>query len=109
MLAHVGLAAGDRNDAVGCDRIPYAGIETAGCGEGFVRAEQAGNGGIAERETRGRGADKERAPAQIGRLAEDIVLGDFDMRIHVALRSLPALEAVRISEAARMIAFWMRE
>jgi hypothetical protein len=31
------------------------------------------------------------------------------MIIHVALRSVPALEAVRISEAARMIAFWMRE
>jgi hypothetical protein len=27
------------------------------------------------------------------------------MRLHVALRSLPALEAVRISDAARMIAF----
>jgi hypothetical protein len=27
------------------------------------------------------------------------------VRIHVALRSVPALEAVRISDAARMIAF----
>ena len=46
---------------------------------------------------------------KIGRFAKDVVLGDFHMRIHVALRSLPALEAVRISEAARMIAFWIRE
>jgi hypothetical protein len=32
-------------------------------------------------------------------------LRDFHVRIHVALRSVPAFEAVRISEAARMIAF----
>ena len=32
----------------------------------------------------------------------------FDVRIHVAPLDLP-LDAVRISEAARMIAFWMRE
>jgi hypothetical protein len=29
--------------------------------------------------------------------------------IHVALRSVPALEAWRMSAAARMIAFWIRE
>jgi hypothetical protein len=29
--------------------------------------------------------------------------------IHVGLRSLPPTEAVRISVAARMIAFWIRE
>jgi len=27
----------------------------------------------------------------------------------VGLRSVPAFEAVRISDAARMIAFWIRE
>ena len=101
MLAHVGLAAGDRDDPVRRDRIPDAGIEIGGCGERLVGAEQAGNGGIAEREARGGGADEERAAAEIGGLA----LGDFHVRIHVALRSVPALEAVRISEAARMIAF----
>ena len=75
-------------------------------GERLIGAEQAGNGGIAEREAGGGGADQERAAAEIGGLA---AVGDFHVRIHVALRSVPALEAVRISEAARMIAFWMRE
>ena len=61
----------------------------------------AGNGGIAEHEAGGGGADQERAAAEIGGFA----VGDFHVRIHVALRSVPALEAVRISDAARMIAF----
>ena len=104
MLAHVGFAAGDRDDAVRRDRVPDAGIEIAGCGERLVGAEQAGNGRIAERETCGGGADEERAAAEISGLA----LRDFHVRIHVALRSV-AVDAVRISEAARMIAFWMRE
>ena len=108
MLAHVGLAAGDRDDPVRRDRIPDAGIEIGGRGgERLIGAEHAGNGGIAERETGGGGADEERAAAEIGGLAMTF-LGDFHVRIHVALRSV-AVDAVRISEAARMIAFWMRE
>ena len=87
------------------NRVPDAGIEVAGCGERLVGAEQAGNCGIAERETCGGGADEERAAAEIGGLA---LSGDFHVRIHVALRSV-AVDAVRISEAARMMAFWMRE
>ena len=43
VLAHVGLAAGDRDDPVRRDRIPDAGIEIGGCGERLVGAEQAGN------------------------------------------------------------------
>ena len=58
---------------------------------GGVLIDDAGRGGSYE----------ERAAAKIGGL----VLGDFHVRIHVALRSVPAFEAVRISEAARMIAF----
>ncbi len=105
MLAHVGLAAGDRDNPVRRDRIPDTGIEIAGSGERLVGAEQAWNSRIAERETCGGGSDEERAAAQIRRLG----LGNFHVRIHVALRSVPAFEAVRISDAARMIAFWMRE
>jgi hypothetical protein len=30
------------------------------------------------------------------------------MRVHVGLRSFEAFDAVRMSAAARMIAFWMR-
>ena len=105
MLTHVGLAAGDRDDPVRRDRIPDAGIEIGGCGQRLVGAEHAGNGGIAEREAGGGGADEERAAAEIGGFAAGDTLGDFHVRIHVALRSVPALEAVRISEAARMIAF----
>ena len=56
-----------------------------------------------------RGAHEEMAAAQIGRVGlTDPGLVDFHMAVHVALRS-PALEAVRISDAARMIAFWIRE
>ena len=47
------------------------------------------------------GAAEGRSAAEIGRLAP----GDFHVLIHVALRSVPALESVRISVAARMIAF----
>ena len=65
------------------------------------RLIDAGDGGIAEHEAGGSGADQERAAAEIGGRA----VGDFHVRIHVALRSVPALEAVRISDAARMIAF----
>ena len=72
----------------------------------LVGAEQAGNGGVAERETRGGGADEERAAAEIGGLA---FLFDFHVLVHVGLRSVPALDAVRMSAAARMMAFWMRE
>ena len=36
MLAHVGLAAGDGNDAVRRDRIPHARIEVAGRRKGLV-------------------------------------------------------------------------
>ena len=43
----------------------------------LIGAEQAGNGGIAERETRGGGADEERAAAEIGGLA---ILRDFHVR-----------------------------
>ena len=50
------------------DRIPDAGIEIAGGGERLIGAEQAGDGGIAERETGGGGADQERAAAEIGGL-----------------------------------------
>ena len=105
MLAHVGLAAGHRDDAVGRDRVPDAGIEIAGRGEGLIGAQQAGNGGIAKREACGGGADQERAAAEIG----DFAGWGFHVRIHVALRSVPAADAVRISVAARMIAFWIRE
>ncbi len=87
------------------DRIPDTGIETAGGGEGLIGAEQSGDGGIAERKAGGGGADQERTAAEIGRL----VRADFHVRVHVALRSVPAFDAVRISEAARMIAFWIRE
>jgi hypothetical protein len=31
------------------------------------------------------------------------------MLVHVGLRSVEVVEAVRISDAARMIAFWIRE
>ncbi len=74
-----------------------------GC-EGLIATEQARNGGIAERQTGRSGSDEEGATAEIGGLA----LRDFHVLIHVGLRS-PALDAVRISAAARMIAFWMRE
>jgi len=43
MLAHVGFAACDRDDAVRRNRVPDAGIEVAGCGERLVGAEQARN------------------------------------------------------------------
>src|ERR1700730_8557593 len=53
-----------------------------------------------------------RAPAIAATAAGQI--GGLDVRhfhvaIHVGLRSLPAADAVRISDAARMIAFWIRE
>ena len=104
VLAHVGLAAGDRDNSVRRDRVPHARIEIAGGGERLIGAEQTGNRRIAEREAGGGGTDEERTAAEIGGLA----LGDFHVRIHVGLRS-PALDAVRMSAAARMIAFWMRE
>ena len=44
------------------------GSKLAGCGERLVGAEHAGNGGIAEREACGGGADEERAAAEIGGL-----------------------------------------
>ena len=91
----------DATQAVG--KVPVD-VEKSGV-ERLVGAEQARNSGIAERKTCGGGSDEERAAAQIRRLG----LGNFHVRIHVALRSVPAFEAVRISEAARMIAFWMRE
>src|SRR5713226_5843021 len=47
------------------------------------------------------------APTKPGTAVDDI-LDDLHVRIHVALRSVE-VDAVRISEAARMIAFWMRE
>ena len=105
MLAHIGLAAGHRDQAIGPDRVPDAGIEIGGCRQRLIGAEQAGNRGIAERETCGGGADQERAAAEIGGFAGNV----FHVRIHVGLRSVPALDAVRMSAAARMIAFWMRE
>ena len=105
MLAHVGLAACDRDNPVGCDRIPDAGIEIPGGGERLIRAEKPRNGGIAKREAGGSTADEERAAAEVGGLAVGTVVSDIHVRVHVALRSVPALEAVRISEAALMIAF----
>ncbi len=99
MLTHIGLAAGHRDEAVGTDRIPGRWFEVRGRGQSLV---DAGNGGITEHEACRGGANQERAAAEIGGR-------DFHVRIHVALRSVPALEAVRISDAARMIAFWMRE
>ena len=99
MLTHIGLAACHGDEAVGTRS------NTRSMGSKFGRRGQclvdAGNGGIAEHEAGGGGADQERAAAEIGGRAG----GDFHVRIHVALRSVPALEAVRISEAARMIAF----
>ena len=83
------------------------GSKLAGCSQRLVGAEQAGNGGVAERKTGGGGADEERAAAEIGGL--DVFFGDFHVLVHVGLRSVPALDAVRMSAAARMIAFWMRE
>ncbi len=109
MLAHVGLAAGHGDDAVGTNRVPDAGIEIACGGQRLIGAQQTGHGRITERKAGGGGADQERAAAEIGGYASHFVLCDFHVRIHVALRSVPALEAVRISDAARMIAFWMRE
>ena len=44
------------------------GSKLAGCGQRLIGAEQAGNGGVAERKTRGGGADEERAAAEIGGL-----------------------------------------
>ena len=90
----------------GRDRVPDAGIEIGRRSQRLVGAEQAGNGGIAERKTGGGGADQERAAAEIGGLD---VACDFHVLVHVGLRSVPALDAVRMSAAARMIAFWMRE
>ena len=69
MLAHIGLAAGHGDDAVGPDRVPDAGIEIAGGGERLIGAQQARHGGIAEREAGGGGADQERAAAEIGGFA----------------------------------------
>ena len=119
MLAHVGLAAGDRDDAVGRDRVPDAGIEIGWRGERRIGAEQAGNGGIAEREAGGGGADQERAAAEIGGFAES---GGFHVRIHVALRSVAGgrrahfgggahdrLLDPRIGHAAAEIAVHMRD
>ena len=103
VLAHVGLATGHRDDAVGSDRVPDARLEIARCcGQCTVRARYRR---IAEHQTGCRGADQERAAAQIGGLD----FGDFHVAIHVGLRSVAALEAVRMSEAARRIAFWIRE
>jgi hypothetical protein len=68
VLAHVGFAACDRDNAVRRNRVPDAGIEIAGCGERLVGAEQTGNRGIAERKTCGGGTDEERAAAEISGL-----------------------------------------
>src|SRR3569833_1026683 len=95
VLAHVGLAAGHRDETIGRDREPVAGFESGRRGQGLI---DAGNTGIAEHEAGGGGADQERAAAELGGR-------DFHVRIHVALRSVPELDAVRISDAARMIAF----
>ena len=100
-----GLAAGHGDDPVGSDRVPDAGIEIAGRSQRLVGAEQTRNGGVTERKARGGGADEERAAAEIGRLG----CHRLDMLIHVGLRSLPEADAVRISVAARIIAFWIRE
>src|SRR5437762_14204480 len=101
MCWHVGLAAGDGDNPVRRDGIPDARIEITCCGERLVGAEHAGDAGIAECEACGGGANEERAAAEIGGLD---IAGDFHVRIHVAVRSVP-VEAVRISDAARMIAF----
>ncbi len=91
--------------------IPSGAIEYQTLGSKLLAAANAWSAPrdrteIAERQARGGRSDEEGAAAEI---AIDDILGDFHVRIHVALRSVPALEAVRISEAARMIAFWMRE
>ena len=67
VLAHVGLAAGHGDEPVGRDRVPDAGIEIGRRGRG-QRAVETRNGGIAEREAGGGGADQERAAAEVGGL-----------------------------------------
>ncbi len=108
MLAHIGFAACDRDNPVRRNRVPDAGIEVASCGERLISAEQSGNRGVTQGKPCGGGADQERTAAEIGGFAIGDILGDFHVGIHVALRSVAA-DAVRISEAARMMAFWMRE
>ncbi len=103
VLAHVGLAAGHGDEAIRRDRIPDARLEIGG--RSRRRRIDPGDAGIAEHEA-GRGsADEEGAAAEIGRRGGDVL----DVLVHVGLRSLEAVDAVRISDAARMIAFWIRE
>ena len=64
------------------------------------RAVQTRNGGIAERKAGRSGADQEGTAGEIG-----VHFRNFHVTVHVGLRSEDALEAVRISDAARMIAF----
>ena len=82
--------------------------QTLGSKFGGSRSERfadSGHAGIAEHEAGGGGADQEGAAAEICRLGRDVL----HVLVHVGLRSLPAADAVRISVAARMIAFWIRE
>src|SRR5262249_58960588 len=99
---HVGLATGHSDEAIRPDRIPDAGIKARRGGERLV---DAGHGGIAEHEAGGCGADEEGTAAEGGGHA----VRGVHVLIHVGLRSVPVLEAVRMSAAARMIAFWIRE
>lgn len=102
MLAHVGLAAGHGDETVRRDRIPDARLEVRRRSKRFADARHAG---VAEHEAGRGGADEEGAATEIGRPGGDVV----HVLIHVGLRSLPEADAVRISVAARMIAFWIRE
>ena len=68
----------------------------------FARVSEAG---IAEHEAGCSGADQEGTAAEVGRLGSEV----FHVLVHVALRSDPEADAVRMSDAARMMAFWIRE
>ena len=103
MLAHIRLAASHGDETIGRDRVPDARFEIGGCGR-RERLIDAG-AGIAEHEAGCSGADQEGTAAEVGRLGSEV----FHVLVHVALRSDPEADAVRMSDAARMMAFWIRE
>ena len=105
VLAHVGLAAGDRDDV----RPARSSTRRWDRNWPVRRMPCRRRACRARRNSRARGR-RRRMPTRNERRLRSAgsPVGDFHVGIHVALRSV-AVDAVRISEAARMIAFWMRE
>src|ERR1700754_3161697 len=96
VLSHVGLATCYGHEPIRADRIPDAWVEAGRRGESFISSKQTRDRCIAERKPCSRGPNDKGTAIKLSRFAR----GDCRVRVHVALRSAGALDAVRMSAAA---------